>query len=72
MLRWRIIQKTIQGAERKLDGCDTTSSPSFSGVIIIDVYDFIMFIFKGSLKEAVFIEKLKIAKFIPVFKKDKK
>ena len=45
----------------------------FSGNIIMDVYDsinFILFkIFKASLEEAVFPEKLKIAKIIPVFKK---
>ena len=48
-----------------------------NGNIIIDVYDslkVILFkIFKGSLEEAVFPERLKIAKVIPFFKKgDKK
>ena len=44
-----------------------------SGNIIMDVYDSIKVIlfkiFKASLEEAVFPEKLKIAKVIPVFKK---
>ena len=46
-----------------------------SGNIIMDVYDSIKVIlfkiFKASLEEAVFREKLKIAKVIPVFKCDK-
>ena len=47
-----------------------------SGNIIMDVYDSIKVIlfkiFKASLEEAVFPEKLKIAKVIPVFKKGDK
>ena len=49
---------------------------SLSGNIIMDVYDSIKVILfkilKASLKEAVFPEKLKIAKVISVFKKDDK
>ena len=47
-----------------------------SGDIIIDVYDSIKVIlfkiFKASLEEAVFLEKLKVAQVIPVFIKDDK
>ena len=47
-----------------------------SGNIIMNVYDSIKVIlfkiFKASLEEAVFPEKLKIAKVIPVFKKGDK
>ena len=47
-----------------------------SGNIIIDVYDSIKVvlfkIFKASLEEAIFPEKLKIAKVIPAFKKGDK
>ena len=52
-------------------GCD-----GFNGNIIIDVYDFtkafLFKTFKASFEEAIFPEKLKIAKVIPVFKKGDK
>ena len=52
----------------KAIGCDV-----LSGNIITDVHEVIPFnIFKASLEEAVFPEKLKIAKVIPVFKKGDK
>ena len=58
--------KTLKG--NKVIGCDGLSSN-----IIMDVYDSIKVIlfkiFKESLEEAAFPEKLKIAKLIPVFKK---
>ena len=48
-------------------------SYDLNGNIIVDVHDSIKIIhleiFKASLKEAVFPEKLKIAKVIPVFQK---
>ena len=60
--------KTLK--QNKAIGC------GLNGNIIIDVYDstkFILFkIFKASLEEAVFPEKLEIAKVVPVFKKGDK
>ena len=61
--------KTLK--QSKAIGCD-----GLNGNIIIDVYDFIKVIlfkiFKASPEEAVFPEKLKIAKVILVFKKGDK
>ena len=57
--------------QNKAIGCD-----GLSDAIIIDIYDSIKVILfkvsKASLKEAVFLEKLKIGKVIPVFKNGEK
>ena len=68
-LSFREIEKAFKVLKRnKAIGCD-----GLNGNIIIDVYDslkVILFeIFKASLEEAVFPEKLKIEKVIPVSKK---
>ena len=68
-LSFREFKKAFKTLKRnKAMGCD-----DFNGNIITDVYDSIKVIlfniFKASLEEAVFPEKLKIAKAIPVFKK---
>ena len=68
-LSFQELEKAFKTLKRnKVIGYD-----GFSGNIIMDVYDsmkVILFkIFKASLEEAVFPEKLKIAKVIPVFKK---
>ena len=68
-LSFQELEKAFKTLKRnKIIGYD-----GFSGNIIMDVYDsmkVILFkIFKASLEEAVFPEKLKIAKVIPVFKK---
>ena len=58
--------KTLK--RNKAIGCD-----GLSGNIIMDVYDSIKVIltkiFQASFEEAVFLEKLKFAKVIPVYKK---
>ena len=71
-LSFQEFVKAFKTIKRNKDiGCD-----GLNGNIIIDVYDsinVILFkIFKASLEEAVFPEKLKIAKVIPVFKKGDK
>ena len=66
------FEKAFKTLERnKAIGCD-----GLNGNININVYDsikvFLFKIFKASLEEAVFSEKLKLAKVIPVFKKGDK
>ena len=68
-LSFQEFEKTFKALKRnKAIGCD-----GLNGNIIVDVYDSIKIIlftiFKASLEEPVFPEKLKISKVIPVFKK---
>ena len=67
-LSFQEFEKAFKTLKRnKATGCD-----GLSGNIIMDVYDSIKLIlfkiFKESLEEAVFLERLKIAEVIPVFK----
>ena len=77
MLRW-CINNFLFTNSKKHSRCSNEIKPlvvidGLNGNIIIDVYDSINVIlgkiFKASLEEAVFSEKRKITKVIPVFKK---
>ena len=74
----KFVSKSVQDekAYKTLKRNKAIGDDGLSGNIIMDVYDSIKVIlfkiFKASLEEAVFPEKLKIAKVIPVFKKGDK
>ena len=79
MLRWNIKNFFFQEFEKAFKALKRNKGIGYDGLsgnIIMDVYDSIKVIlfknFKASLEEAVFPEKRKIAKVIPVFKKGDK